>query len=89
MASSASIRIRITAVPTSVSVAENSVEILGHELVERLHVIREPRDQHARLVAREPDRQPLEMLEHLDAEVLERPLADPVDEEGLRASRPS
>ena len=53
--------------PTSVSVAENSVEILGHELVERLHVIREPRDQHARLVARTPTDSRWRCFEHLDA----------------------
>ena len=58
---------------------------LGHELVERLHVVRQPRDQHARLVARvEADRQPLEVLEELDPQVLQRPLADPVDEVGLQ-----
>ena len=66
-------------------------DAVGDELVERLHVVGQARDQHARLVARvEADRQPLEVAEDLDAQVLERALADPVDQVGLRrTSRPS
>ena len=64
---------------------EERRDALGHELVERLDVVRQARDQDARPVARvEADRQPLEVLEHLDPEVLERPLAHPVDEVGLQ-----
>ena len=51
------------------------------ELVERLDVVGQPRDDHTGAVARvEADRQSLQVREQLDAEVLERPLADPADE---------
>ena len=64
---------------------EERRDALGHELVERLDVVGQARDQHARPVARvEADRQALEMLEQLDPEVLQRPLAHPVDEVGLQ-----
>jgi hypothetical protein len=60
---------------------EERLDALRDELVERLDVVGDARDQHARLVARvEADREPLQVLEQLDAQVLERPLADPVDQ---------
>ena len=77
---------RIAAVPTSVSVGgEQRHDAVGDELVERLHVVGQARDQHARLVARvEADRQRLQVREELEAQVLQRALADPADQVGLQ-----
>ena len=56
--------------------------------VERLDVVGEPRDEHAGALARvEADRHALQVREELDPEVLQRPLADPADQVGLRVGR--
>ena len=61
--------------------AEQRRHAVGDELVERLHVVGEPRDDHAGLAARvEPDRERLQVREELDPQVLQHPLADPADE---------
>ncbi len=62
---------------------------VGDELVERLHVVGQPRDQHPRLVARvEADRERLQMAEHPRPEVRERALPHPVHEVGLQVGGP-
>src|SRR5205823_14027162 len=54
------------------------------ELVERLDVVREAADDHARAVAFvEPERKPLQMAEELVPEVGEDALADPARQVGL------
>ena len=78
--------------PTSVSVEPKSVTIaVGDELVERLHVVGHPRDQHARLAARvEADRERLQVREELDAQVLQRPAGRPSPRgRSARRTRPS
>ena len=68
--------------------AEQRHHAVGDELVERLHVVGQPRDQHAGLLARvEADRQRLQVREELDPQVLQHPLADPAREVGLRVGR--
>jgi hypothetical protein len=58
---------------------------VGDQLVERLDVVGQARDDHPGAVARvEADRQRLQVLEQLDPQVLQRALADPADEVGLR-----
>ena len=75
--------------PSSISDEPNSVTTPSEtSCVERLHVVRQPRDDRARLAARvEADRQRLEVGEELDPQVLQRALADPADEVGLRVRR--
>jgi hypothetical protein len=69
--------------------AEQGHHPVRDELVERLHVVGHPRDDHPGLAARvEADRERLQVGEDLDPEVLEDPLADPADEVGLRVRRP-
>ena len=68
--------------------AEQRHDAVGDELVERLHVVGQARDDHARLAARvEADRQRLQVREELDPQVLQHALADPADEVGLRVGR--
>ena len=68
--------------------AEQRHDAVGDELVERLHVVGQPRDQHARLAARvEADRQRLQVREELDPQVLQHALADPADEVRLHVGR--
>ena len=68
--------------------AEQRHHAVGDELVERLHVVGQPRDQHARLLARvEADRERLQVREELDPQVLQRALADPARQVGLRVGR--
>ena len=68
--------------------AEQRHDPVGDELVERLHVVRQARDDHARLAARvEADRERLQVREELDPQVLQHALADPADEVGLRVGR--
>ena len=68
--------------------AEQRHHAVGDELVERLDVVRQPRDQHAGLAARvEADRERLQVREELDPEVLEDALPDPAHEPGLRPGR--
>ena len=85
-ASSGSRKSRIAAVPSSVSVDEKSVttpSVTSWSSAWTSFVM--PRDQDAGLVARvEADRQALEVREDPLAQVLQRALADPVDEVGLR-----
>ena len=58
---------------------------VGDEAVERLDVVGDARDQHARGAALvEADRQRLQVREDADAQVGERALADPADEVGLQ-----
>ena len=65
--------------------AEQRHDPVGDELVERLHVVGQPRDDHARLAPREEgDRERLQVREQLDPQVLQHALADPADEVGLR-----
>ena len=55
------------------------------ELVERLDVVGQAADDHARAVARvEADRQRLQVREQLEPQVLQRPLSHPADQVGLR-----
>ena len=64
---------------------EQRDDAVGDQLVQRLHVVGHARDQHAGLVARvEADRQPLQVAEDLAAQVLQRALADPAGQVGLR-----
>ena len=63
---------------------EQRDDAVGDQLVQRLDVVGHARDQHARLVARvEADRQLLQVLEDLPAQVLQRALADPAGQVGL------
>ena len=58
---------------------------VGHEAVERLHVIGHARDQHpGRATLVEADRQRLQVGEDADAKIRQRALADPADEIGLQ-----
>ena len=67
---------------------EERHDAVGHELVERRDVVRQTRDQDAGLVAaEETDRLPLEVGEDPQPQVLERALADPADEIGLKVGR--
>ena len=70
----------------SVRVLENRVDdAVGDQLVERLHVVGHPRDQHPRAApGEEADRHLLDVGVDALAQVLQRPLADPADEVGLR-----
>ena len=62
---------------------------VGHELVERLDVVRQPADDHARAVALvEAEREPLQVAEELVAQVGEDALARPAGEVRLRGARP-
>src|SRR5205823_2646426 len=66
-------------------VLDEARNAVGDELVERLDVIREPADDHARAVALvEAERESLEVAEKQIAEVGEDPLAGPAGEVGLR-----
>ena len=68
--------------------AEQRHDAVGDERVERLDVVGHARDQHARALARvEADGHRLQVGEELDAQVLQRALADPADEVGLRVGR--
>ena len=68
--------------------AEQRHDPVGDELVERLHVVGQARDDHAGLAARvEADRERLQVREQLQAQVLQHALADPADEVGLRVGR--
>jgi hypothetical protein len=68
--------------------AEQRHHAVGDQLVERLHVVGQPRDQHARLPARvEAHRQRLQVREQLDPQVLQHTLADPADEVRLCIGR--
>ena len=61
---------------------------VGDERVERLDVVGHARDQHAGGPALvEADRHLLQVAEDLQAQVLQRALADPADEVGLRVGR--
>ena len=61
---------------------------VGDELVERLHVVGQPRDQHAGLAAaEEADRLALQVREDPQPQVLQRALADPADEIRLQVRR--
>ncbi len=63
-------------------------DAVGHERVERLHVVGHARDQLARLTAlEEADRLGLQVSEDPQAQILQRALADPADELGLRVRR--
>ena len=62
---------------------------VGHELVERLDVVRQPADDHARAVALvEAEREPLQVAEERVAQVGEDALARPAGEVRLRGARP-
>ena len=68
--------------------AEERDDAVADERVERLDVVGEPRDQHARPPARvEADRHRLQVREELDAQVLQRALADPAGHVGLHVGR--
>ena len=68
--------------------AEQRHDAVADQRVERLDVVGEPRDQHAGALAREEaDAHALQVLEELDPQVLQRALADPADEVGLRVGR--
>ena len=61
---------------------------VGDELVERLHVVGQARDQHARLApAEEADRLALQVREDPQPQVLQRALADPADQVRLQVRR--
>ena len=61
---------------------------VGYELVERLDVVRQPADDHARAVALvEAEREPLQVPEELVSEVGQDPLARPAGEVRLRRAR--
>ena len=67
-------------------VLDEARDAVGDELVERLDVVRDPADDRAGAVALVvAEREALEVAEELDAQVGERPLADPAREVGLRA----
>ena len=67
-------------------VLDQARDAVGHELVERLDVVRDAAHDRARAVALVvAERQTLEVAEELDAEVGERAFADPAGEVGLRA----
>ena len=67
---------------------EERHDAVGHEVVERLDVVRHPRDQHAgRPTLVEADRHLLQVVEDRQSQVGERTLADPLDEVGLRVGR--
>jgi hypothetical protein len=68
--------------------AEQRHDPVRDELVERLDVVGQARDEHAGLAAREEgDRQRLQVREQLDAQVLQHALADPPDQVRLRVGR--
>ena len=66
--------------------ARNLDERLADELVQRLHVGRQTRDEHARTLAlEEPERQRLQLVEGGDAQRVEEALAGGCREQDLRA----
>ena len=70
-------------------VLDQAGEPVRDELVERLDVVREAADDHARAVALvEAEGEPLQVAEEARAEVGEDPLADPAREVGLRVGHP-
>ncbi len=72
-------------------VLDEARDAVGHELVERLDVVREPRDDRARPVALvEAERQPSEVAEEPQAQVGEDALAHPARQVRLaEAGRPA
>ena len=67
-------------------VLDEARDAVGHELIERLDVVRDAAHDRARTVALVvAERQTLKMAEELDAKVGERAFADPAGEVGLRA----
>ena len=67
---------------------EESHDPRADQLVERVDVVRDPRDQHAWPVSgEETDRHLLQMGEDPQPQVLQRSLADPSDEVGLDVAR--
>ena len=68
-------------------VLDEARDAVGDELVERLDVVRQPADDHAGAVPfEEAEREPLQMVEELVAQVGQDPLADPAGQVRLHVA---